>query len=220
MALISLPVMMRYKYNMRTPPACSPRPARSRSSCPPSLVLIVLADQLGKSVGDMYLGAWGPSLLQVLLFALFTFAISIVKPEWVPACRRKTARCTAGRCGRSACGDHPAAVLIFLVLGTLLMGLATPTEAARWARSGAIVLAALRHPAARQGQPRVFLSSLVAGASRRSSASTRSSPLPFQVAIAVLYAGSSGCCFAPPRSRSCATSSSAPSRRPCASPRW
>src|SRR6266849_5890092 len=42
---------------------------------PPSLVLIVLADQLGKSVGDMYLGAWGPSVLQIAVFALYTFAL-------------------------------------------------------------------------------------------------------------------------------------------------
>src|SRR5947209_13358199 len=45
---------------------------------PPSLVLIVLADQLGKSVGDMYLGAWGPSVFQIMLFAGYTFVLGLV----------------------------------------------------------------------------------------------------------------------------------------------
>ena len=71
MTLISLPVMMRYKYNIRY--ACGVLAASGTITqlVPPSLVLVVLADQLGKSVGDMYLGAWGPSLLQITLFALY-----------------------------------------------------------------------------------------------------------------------------------------------------
>jgi hypothetical protein len=85
MALISLPVMMRYKYNMRYATGVLAASGTITQLVPPSLVLVVLADQLGRSVGDMYLGAWGPSILQVLLFALFTFAVSIVKPHWVPA---------------------------------------------------------------------------------------------------------------------------------------
>src|SRR4026209_912217 len=51
---------------------------------PPSLVLVVLADQLGRSVGDMYAGALGPSLIQVLLFCLYTLGVSVFKPQWVP----------------------------------------------------------------------------------------------------------------------------------------
>ena len=74
MALISLPVMMRYKYNMRYATGVLAASGTITQLVPPSLVLVVLADQLGRSVGDMYLGAWGPSLLQVTLFMLFTFA--------------------------------------------------------------------------------------------------------------------------------------------------
>ncbi|HUP28739.1 MAG TPA: TRAP transporter large permease subunit, partial [Usitatibacter sp.] len=70
MALIALPVMMRYKYNMRYATDILVASGTITQLVPPSLVLIVLADQLGKSVGDMYLGAWGPSLIQVGLFAL------------------------------------------------------------------------------------------------------------------------------------------------------
>ena len=65
MALISLPVMMRYKYNMRYATGVLAASGTITQLVPPSLVLVVLADQLGRSVGDMYLGAWGPSLLQI-----------------------------------------------------------------------------------------------------------------------------------------------------------
>ncbi|HEY5606955.1 MAG TPA: TRAP transporter large permease subunit, partial [Alphaproteobacteria bacterium] len=85
MALIALPVMMRYKYNTRYAMGVLAASGTITQLVPPSLVLIVLADQLGRSVGDMYLGAWGPSLLQIALFALYTFAVSLVRPEWVPA---------------------------------------------------------------------------------------------------------------------------------------
>ena len=61
MALISMPVMIRYGYNMRYTTGVLAASGTITQLVPPSLVLIVLADQLGKPVGDMYLGAWGPS---------------------------------------------------------------------------------------------------------------------------------------------------------------
>ena len=67
MALITLPVMMRYKYNMRYATGVLAASGTITQLVPPSLVLVVLADQLGRSVGDMYHGAWGPSLLQIAL---------------------------------------------------------------------------------------------------------------------------------------------------------
>ena len=80
MALITMPVMIRYKYNMRYATGVLAASGTITQLVPPSLVLIVLADQLGRSVGDMYLGAWGPSLLQIALFAGYTFLPSIFKP--------------------------------------------------------------------------------------------------------------------------------------------
>jgi TRAP-type mannitol/chloroaromatic compound transport system permease large subunit len=110
---------------------------------PPSLVLVVLADQLGRSVGDMYAGAWGPSILQIVMFAAYTFYLSIVKPEAVPAVPRTLfGRALLVKC---AWGIIPAAILIFLVLGTIMMGLATPTEAGAMGTIGAIVLAVVRN---------------------------------------------------------------------------
>ena len=84
MALITLPVMMRYKYDMRYATGVLAASGTITQLVPPSLVLVVLADQLGRSVGDMYLGAWGPSLLQIALFAAYTFYLTLVKPDALP----------------------------------------------------------------------------------------------------------------------------------------
>jgi tripartite ATP-independent transporter DctM subunit len=116
MALISLPVMIRYGYNMRYATGVLAASGTITQLVPPSLVLVVMADQLGRSVGDMYKGAWGPSLLQVGIFALYTFALAMIKPshaypgrlgsvEKMPARHHPLSRadlCGAGLHGRSA----------------------------------------------------------------------------------------------------------------------
>ncbi len=188
MALISLPVMMRYKYNMKYATGVLAASGTITQLVPPSLVLVVLADQLGKSVGDMYLGAWGPSILQVLLFAAFTFAVSIVKPEWVPAVPKED-RTLHGWALWKKClwGIIPAAVLIFLVLGTLLMGLATPTEGGAMGTVGAIVLAALRHPQLGLASKRVFFIGLIGGGVAAIAGIYAFKSLPFTLSISVLY---------------------------------
>jgi tripartite ATP-independent transporter DctM subunit len=150
MALISLPVMIRYGYNMRYATGVLAASGTITQLVPPSLVLVVLADQLGRSVGDMYKGAWGPSMLQIAIFALYTFALSIIKPSHVPGVPRE-ARTLNGwplwrKCLR---GIIPSAVLIFAVLGSMggLPGIntaiATPTEAGAMGCVGALVLAAM-----------------------------------------------------------------------------
>ena len=146
MALISMPVMMRYGYNIRYTTGVLAASGTITQLVPPSLVLIVMADQLGKSVGDMYLGAWGPSMLQIALFALYTFALSIFLPHHVPAVP-KEARTLRGWPLWKKClmGIMPSAVLIFVVLGTMMLGLATPTEAGAMGAIGAIVLAVIHH---------------------------------------------------------------------------
>jgi tripartite ATP-independent transporter DctM subunit len=107
-------------------------------------VLVVLADQLGKSVGDMYLGAIGPSIIQVALFFAWVFILSIIRPHEVPALPPE-ARTLRGWALAWTCikGMVPSLVLIFLVLGTIFMGLATPTEAGAMGVVGALVLAAM-----------------------------------------------------------------------------
>jgi len=150
MAVISLPVMIRYGYDMRYTTGVLAASGTITQLVPPSLVLVVLADQLGQSVGDMYKGAWGPSMLQVLFFAIYTFLLGRLYPHHVPGVP-KEARTLHGwqlwrKCLR---GIIPSAVLIFAVLGSMggLPGIntaiATPTEAGAMGAMGAFVLAVL-----------------------------------------------------------------------------
>src|SRR5580692_480922 len=144
MALISMPIMIRYGYNIRYITGVLAASGTITQLVPPSLVLIVLADQLGKSVGDMYLGAWGPSVFQILLFAGYTFLLGVFKPDHVPPVPIDARTLTGWALWRKCLlGIIPSAVLIFVVLGTMMLGLATPTEAGAMGAVGAIVLAAI-----------------------------------------------------------------------------
>ena len=150
MAMISLPVMMRWGYNMRYATGVLAASGTITQLVPPSLVLIVLADQLGKPVGDMYKGAWGPAILQVLMFALYTFMLSRIKPSYVPGVP-KEARTLIGWALWRKClaGIVPSALLILIVLGSmgglpgLSVAIATPTEAGAMGAVGAFILAAI-----------------------------------------------------------------------------
>jgi TRAP-type mannitol/chloroaromatic compound transport system permease large subunit len=189
MALISLPVMMRYGYNMRYATGVLAASGTITQLVPPSLVLVVLADQLGRSVGDMYLGAWGPSVLQVSLFAFFTFLVSVFKPEWVPAVPRDHLTLTGWPLWKKCLmGIIPAAVLIFLVLGTLLLGLATPTEGGAMGTVGALVLAALRSPSLGRRSRLIFVGGLVAAGVAVVFGIYAFKSVPFRIAISLLYA--------------------------------
>ena len=142
MGMISLPIMMRYGYDMKIATGVIAASGTITQVIPPSLVLIILADQLGVSVGDMYLGAIGPSLMQIALFALFIFAVATFRPGKMPALppEARTLRGWA-LASKIAWGMIPSLALIFLVLGTIFMGLATPTEAGAMGAVGAMVLA-------------------------------------------------------------------------------
>jgi len=166
MGLISLPVMMRYGYDMRFGTGVIAASGTITQLIPPSLVLIVLADQLGRSVGDMYAGAWGPSLVQVLLFSLYVFGVSMVKPKWVPGIPKESRTITGWPLIRKCLwGIVPSIVLIFLVLGTIFLGLATPTEGGAMGMVGAIVLAVLHRPEfSRHGRIAAWIGIVVLGA--------------------------------------------------------
>src|SRR5258708_8008996 len=84
MGLISLPIMMRYGYDMKLATGVIAASGPITQLIPPSLVLVVLADQLGRSVGDLYAGAIGPSIIPVVRFCLYILGVSFVKPDWVP----------------------------------------------------------------------------------------------------------------------------------------
>jgi tripartite ATP-independent transporter DctM subunit len=142
MGLISLPIMMKYGYNIRHATGVIAASGTITQLIPPSLVLVVLADQLAKPVGQMYMGAMGASAIQVLLFMAWVFILSLLRPQDVPAlppeARTLHGWALARRCVR---GMVPSLALIFIVLGTIFMGLATATEAGAMGVVGAIALA-------------------------------------------------------------------------------
>src|SRR6184192_1375478 len=85
MGLISLPIMLRYGYDRRLASGVIAASGTLAQIIPPSLVLIIMADQLGRSVGDMYAGAFIPGITLAGLYALFTIGVCVFKPQWTPA---------------------------------------------------------------------------------------------------------------------------------------
>ncbi|MBS0507311.1 MAG: TRAP transporter large permease subunit [Proteobacteria bacterium] len=220
MGLISLPIMLRYGYDRSLTAGVIAASGTLAQIIPPSLVLIVLADQMGKSVGDMYKGAFIPGFSLMGLYILWVVALAIFKPKMVPALppEARTLREPNGSAGYTSlallallstvvavllaehmeavhswlqnkpvdnvptdekivvamCGGTfvawliavankltrlgllsklaervtfvliPPLLLIFLVLGTIFLGVATPTEGGAMGAMGALTMAALR----------------------------------------------------------------------------
>lgn len=219
MGLISLPVMLRYGYKREIATGVITASGALVQALPPSLVLIVMADQLGRSVGDMYAAALGPGLLLLVIYIAFIIILALVRPTWMPALpeQARSQATATGASGRrslgmlillctfigftwaglhnevmaqvfstpaQAPGDQvaitalvvaslsalafasinrvtgwgllsqlaerfvfaliPPVILIFLVLGTIFLGIATPTEGGAMGALGALVLALVR----------------------------------------------------------------------------
>jgi tripartite ATP-independent transporter DctM subunit len=142
MGVISVPVMLRYGYSTRHTMGVVAASGTITQLVPPSLVLVVLADQLGRSVGDMYAGAIGPSLIQIALFCIWVYFVSIMWPNDVPALPPEARTLKGWALFKKAMrGIIPSMGLIFLVLGTIFVGLATPTEAGAMGAVGSLLLA-------------------------------------------------------------------------------
>jgi TRAP-type mannitol/chloroaromatic compound transport system permease large subunit len=206
MGLISLPIMLRYGYDRRVASGVIAASGTLAQIIPPSLVLIVLADQLGKSVGDLYKGAFIPGFCLTALYIGYVVVLSVIKPQFVPALPKdaRTIKEADGSAGLrsllalaviSTCSallfarSRPATVatdelivtsmcvgigvafalsvlnralhlrllsqmaervtfvlipplaLIFLVLGTIFLGIATPTEGGAMGAVGALAMA-------------------------------------------------------------------------------
>ena len=116
MGLISLPIMLRYGYSRVIATGAITASGTLAQAIPPSLVLIVLADQMGRSVGDMYSGALVPGLLLVCLYVIFIFLVAIFKPEMVPALPPEA------RIYREANGKSGHVSLVFLLILCTLVG--------------------------------------------------------------------------------------------------
>ncbi|MDY0073712.1 MAG: TRAP transporter large permease subunit [Thauera sp.] len=142
MGLISLPIMLRYGYDRSLATGVIAASGTLAQIIPPSLVLIVMADQIGRSVGAMYLGAMIPGLMLAGFYVLYVVAIALVKPQLAPALPL-SARSVHGMALLLRCLVVlvPPLMLIFLVLGTIFLGIATPTEGGAMGASGAVLLA-------------------------------------------------------------------------------
>ena len=209
MGLISLPIMLRYGYDRRVASGVIAASGTLAQIIPPSLVLIIMADQLGKSVGDLYKGAFLPGFVLTGLYVGYIALIAMFKPQWAPAlpAEARTIREADGSPGLRSLGvlavvctaaavafakSRPATTptdelivvsmcvgvglafvlalanklfklgllsnmaervtfvlipplaLIFLVLGTIFLGVATPTEGGAMGAVGALIMAAGR----------------------------------------------------------------------------
>jgi tripartite ATP-independent transporter DctM subunit len=145
MGAISLPVMLRYGYNKEL--ACGVIAASGTLAqlIPPSLVLIVLADQLGVSIGDLFLGAIIPGLLMSGTFAVYTLVIAFFRPEMAPALPLSVRAISGGALLRRVLiAVIPPIILILVVLGSIFTGFATPTESGAVGVFGACILALIK----------------------------------------------------------------------------
>lgn len=142
MGLISLPIMLRYGYDRKIAAGTIAASGTLAQIIPPSLVLIVLADQLGRSVGDMYKGALIPGLMLVGAYTLYIVVTSIISPAKVPALPSEARTLRGSKLLLKVITSLvPPLVLIFLVLGTIFLGIATPTEGGAMGAVGALALA-------------------------------------------------------------------------------
>ncbi|MBE9075700.1 TRAP transporter large permease subunit [Romeria aff. gracilis LEGE 07310] len=142
MGLISLPTMLRYGYSKDLSAGVIAASGTLGQIIPPSIVLVVLADQLGISVGDLFIGSLIPGLLMALAFIAHVAVIAVIRPELVPPLPVELLRVK----GRSLLLKVvqvmiPPLVLILLVLGSIFFGIATPTEAGALGALGALLLA-------------------------------------------------------------------------------
>ena len=145
MGLISLPIMLRYGYDRRFAAGVIAASGTLAQIIPPSLVLIVMADQLGRSVGDMYSGAIVPGLVLSGIYLAYVIGITVLFPNRAPALPGEFRTIHGLKLAiRVVVALIPPLVLIFLVLGTIFIGLATPTEGGAMGAVGALALAAVK----------------------------------------------------------------------------
>lgn len=145
MGAISLPVMLRYGYRKELASGVILASGTLGQIIPPSIVLVVLGDQLGVSVGALFLGSLVPGLILVGLYALYVAGVAVVRPAWVPALPASVRTETAPQLVMEVVKALlPPLLLILLVLGSIFAGIATPTEAGALGSVGAMILALAR----------------------------------------------------------------------------
>jgi tripartite ATP-independent transporter DctM subunit len=145
MGLIALPIMLRYGYDRRLAAGVIAASGTLAQIIPPSLVLIILADQLGRSVGDLYAGALAPGLALAGLYLLYVVSVTLARPDRAPALPPSARTLAPAQLARRVVFVLlPPLALIFLVLGTIFLGIATPTEGGAMGATGALAMALAR----------------------------------------------------------------------------
>ena len=143
MGMISLPVMLKYGYSETLATGVITASGTLGQIIPPSVVLVVLADQMGISVGDLFVGSLIPGLMLAGLYAAYVVGVAFVKPEAAPALPASERAISGGALlRRVAFVLVPPLLLILVVLGSIFAGIATPTEAGALGAVGAMLLAA------------------------------------------------------------------------------
>lgn len=143
MGLISLPIMLRYGYNKELATGVIVASGTLGQIIPPSVVLVVLGDQLGVSVGDLFLGSLIPGLLMAGAFCVYVITLAFLKPEVAPALPPEVRNISRQELlQRMIKVMLPTLGLILIVLGSIFFGIATPTEAGAVGSVGAMILAA------------------------------------------------------------------------------
>jgi tripartite ATP-independent transporter DctM subunit len=142
MGLISLPIMLRYGYNKQLATGVIAASGTLGQIIPPSVVLVVLGDQLGVSVGKLFVGSVIPGLMMAGAFALHVLIVAYLRPDMAPALPEEVRNIGGKALGKQVIEAMvPPILLILMVLGSIFFGLATPTEAGAIGSFGAILLA-------------------------------------------------------------------------------
>jgi tripartite ATP-independent transporter DctM subunit len=145
MGLVSLPTMLRRGYSKELITGTICASGTLGQIIPPSVILILLGDILGVSVGDLYIGAFLPGLVLVGLYITYLAVLGQLKPELAPPIPRdEVAAFQAQALRRVAIALAPAFILIVAVLGSIFWGIASPTEGAAVGAMGGLVLSAVK----------------------------------------------------------------------------
>jgi tripartite ATP-independent transporter DctM subunit len=143
MGMLSLPVMLRYGYDKQLASGVIIASGTLAQLIPPSLVLVILSDQIGVSVGDLFLGALIPGLMLSGSYILYVLGLAWFQPEKVPALPIDIPIPKGMALLKQVLKTViPPILLIFAVLGSIFFGIATPTEAGAVGAFGACILAA------------------------------------------------------------------------------
>lgn len=145
MTLMALPVMIQRQYNMPLATGTIAASGTLGILIPPSIMLVIMADLLGRSVGNLFVAAVFPGFLLASIYAIYIFIICSIKPELSPPLPKEIGPSDRGEFWLMILkGLVPPVFLIVLVLGSIVAGWATPTEASGVGAAGATLLALLR----------------------------------------------------------------------------